>query len=98
MHVFPKRIEGSVSVKKKMKMVQIQNMDSAVELVFPIGRSPFGCPELITGISGGSEKMIHKLFEDDLAHAPAIIFIDAVEVIAGEKEVYTRKWLYVIKC
>jgi ribosome biogenesis ATPase len=44
-------------------------------------------PELIGGASGESEERIRMIFEEAVAHAPSILFIDALDVIAGKREV-----------
>ena len=43
-------------------------------------------PELIGGTSGESETRIRELFDNAIRHAPSIIFIDAIDVIAGKRE------------
>lgn len=43
-------------------------------------------PELIGGTSGESETRIRELFDNAIRHSPSIIFIDAIDVIAGKRE------------
>lgn len=47
-------------------------------------------PELIGGTSGESETRIRELFDTALRHAPSIVFIDAIDVIAGKREASHR--------
>jgi transitional endoplasmic reticulum ATPase len=44
-------------------------------------------PELVGGTSGESEERIRNVFESAAQNAPSILFIDALDVIAGKKEV-----------
>lgn len=44
-------------------------------------------PELIGGTSGESEERIRNVFETAAINSPSILFIDALDVIAGKKEV-----------
>jgi len=43
-------------------------------------------PELISGVSGESEQNIRNLFQSARAQAPCILFLDEVDVIAGDRE------------
>merc|ERR1719431_1969692 len=43
-------------------------------------------PELISGVSGESEQNIRNLFQSASSHAPCILFLDEVDVIAGDRE------------
>ena len=43
-------------------------------------------PEIVTGISGQSEEKIRNFFEGVQEKAPAIIFIDELDSIAGKRE------------
>jgi SpoVK/Ycf46/Vps4 family AAA+-type ATPase len=45
---------------------------------------------LIGGTSGESEEKIRSVFDSAIANAPSILFIDALDVIAGKKESSTR--------
>jgi ribosome biogenesis ATPase len=47
-------------------------------------------PELIGGTSGESETRIRELFDNAIRHAPSIVFIDAIDVIAGKREASQR--------
>lgn len=44
-------------------------------------------PELIGGTSGESEERIRELFDLAIMNSPCVLFIDALDVIAGKKEV-----------
>lgn len=44
-------------------------------------------PELVGGTSGESEERIRQIFESAAAAAPSVLFLDAIDVIAGKKEV-----------
>ena len=39
------------------------------------------------GTSGESEERIRQIFESAAANAPSVLFIDAIDVIAGKKDV-----------
>ncbi len=43
-------------------------------------------PEIVSGLSGGSEEKIRSVFQEVKEHAPAIIFIDELDSIAGKRE------------
>jgi len=43
-------------------------------------------PELISGVSGESEQNIRNLFQSARSQAPCILFLDEVDVIAGDRE------------
>ncbi len=43
-------------------------------------------PELVGGTSGESEERIRRIFENAAAAAPSVLFIDALDVIAGKKD------------
>eukprot|EP00792_Barthelona_sp_PAP020_P005432 TRINITY_DN2645_c0_g2_i1.p1 TRINITY_DN2645_c0_g2~~TRINITY_DN2645_c0_g2_i1.p1 ORF type:complete len:665 (-),score=181.25 TRINITY_DN2645_c0_g2_i1:40-2034(-) len=43
-------------------------------------------PELITGVSGGTENNIRNIFCEALEKAPSLIFFDDLETIAGHRE------------
>jgi ribosome biogenesis ATPase len=47
-------------------------------------------PELVGGTSGESEERIRLIFEAAAAAAPSVLFIDALDVIAGKKDANTR--------
>lgn len=44
-------------------------------------------PELVGGTSGESEERIRQIFESAAASGPSVLFIDAIDVIAGKKDV-----------
>lgn len=44
-------------------------------------------PELVGGTSGESEERIRQIFESAAAAAPSVLFLDAIDVIAGKKDV-----------
>eukprot|EP00792_Barthelona_sp_PAP020_P005431 TRINITY_DN2645_c0_g1_i1.p1 TRINITY_DN2645_c0_g1~~TRINITY_DN2645_c0_g1_i1.p1 ORF type:complete len:784 (-),score=199.56 TRINITY_DN2645_c0_g1_i1:155-2413(-) len=46
---------------------------------------PIISPELITGISGGTETNIRAVFSEAIAKAPSLIFFDDLEAIAGHR-------------
>jgi ribosome biogenesis ATPase len=56
-------------------------------------------PELIGGTTGESEERVREIFQSAIDAAPSVLFIDALDVIAGKKEV-GRSILFalVIKC
>jgi SpoVK/Ycf46/Vps4 family AAA+-type ATPase len=41
----------------------------------------------VGGTSGESEERIRQIFESAAASAPSVLFIDAIDVIAGKKDV-----------
>jgi ribosome biogenesis ATPase len=43
-------------------------------------------PELVSGLSGGSEEKIRKLFNAVKDRAPAVVLIDELDCIAGKRE------------
>mmetsp|Transcript_43505 Transcript_43505/g.31326 ORF Transcript_43505/g.31326 Transcript_43505/m.31326 type:complete len:83 (+) Transcript_43505:817-1065(+) len=43
-------------------------------------------PEIVSGISGSSEEKIRKLFNGVKEKAPAVVFIDELDSIAGKRE------------
>lgn len=43
-------------------------------------------PEIVSGISGQSEEKIRQFFKGVMEKAPAIIFIDELDSIAGKRE------------
>ena len=43
-------------------------------------------PEIVTGISGQSEEKIRNFFKAVVEKAPAIVFIDELDSIAGKRE------------
>jgi len=43
-------------------------------------------PELVSGVSGESEQNIRNLFQSARSQAPCILFLDEVDVIAGDRE------------
>ena len=43
-------------------------------------------PEVVGGVSGESESRLRAVFDDALAHAPALIFIDEVDAIAPKRD------------
>ena len=43
-------------------------------------------PETVGGVSGESEQRLRMIFDDAVAHAPAIIFIDDVDAIAPRRD------------
>ncbi len=47
-------------------------------------------PELVGGTSGESEERIRQIFESAASNAPSVLFIDAIDVIAGKKDVRTK--------
>ncbi len=42
---------------------------------------------MVGGTSGESEERIRQIFEDAAEAAPSVLFIDAIDVIAGKKDV-----------
>jgi SpoVK/Ycf46/Vps4 family AAA+-type ATPase len=42
---------------------------------------------LVGGTSGESEERIRQIFESAAAAAPSVLFLDAIDVIAGKKDV-----------
>lgn len=42
-------------------------------------------PEIVSGMSGESERKLREVFEDVVAHAPSILFIDEIDSIAGKR-------------
>lgn len=47
-------------------------------------------PQLIGQASGDSERNIRELFDIAMKHAPSVLFIDQIDVIAGKTEASTR--------
>ncbi|KAK8807589.1 hypothetical protein WA171_000543, partial [Blastocystis sp. BT1] len=47
-------------------------------------------PEIVSGMSGESEEKLRKLFDDAMALAPSIIFIDEIDAITGKRDSSTR--------
>jgi SpoVK/Ycf46/Vps4 family AAA+-type ATPase len=45
---------------------------------------------LVGGTSGESEERIRQIFESAAAAAPSVLFLDAIDVIAGKKDVSNR--------
>jgi ribosome biogenesis ATPase len=43
-------------------------------------------PEIVSGLSGGSEEKIRKIFTAVREKAPAVILIDELDCIAGKRE------------
>jgi len=43
-------------------------------------------PEIVSGLSGQSEEKIRKVFQEVKEKAPAIVFIDELDSIAGKRE------------
>jgi len=43
-------------------------------------------PEIVSGLSGQSEEKIRQIFKGVVAKAPAVIFIDELDSIAGKRE------------
>ena len=54
-------------------------------------------PEIVSGMSGESEKEIREIFAEAKACAPSLIFIDEIDAITGKRENAQRevdeKWL-----
>lgn len=48
-------------------------------------------PELIKGVSGGSEERIRLLFEQAVSIAPCILFLDEVDAITPRRDVTQRE-------
>lgn len=48
-------------------------------------------PEIVQGIAGDSEATLRALFLEAVAQAPAIIFIDEIDTIAGHRENASRE-------
>ena len=46
--------------------------------------------EVVSGMSGESEEKLRKLFDDAVALAPSIIFIDEIDAITGKRDSSTR--------
>lgn len=47
-------------------------------------------PEVVSGMSGESEQKLRELFDEAVAHAPAIIFIDEIDAITPKRETSAR--------
>jgi ribosome biogenesis ATPase len=47
-------------------------------------------PELVSGMTGGSEEKLRALFDDAVARAPALIFLDEIDAIAPKRETSQR--------
>ena len=43
-------------------------------------------PEIVSGMSGESEKEIREIFAEAKASAPSLIFIDEIDAITGKRE------------
>lgn len=48
-------------------------------------------PELVSGVSGESEEQIRNLFDQAIATAPCIIFIDEIDAITPKRETAQRE-------
>lgn len=48
-------------------------------------------PELVTGVSGESEARIRELFEQALAIAPCVIFLDEIDSVAPHRATAQRE-------
>ncbi|XP_046683216.1 nuclear valosin-containing protein-like isoform X2 [Homalodisca vitripennis] len=59
------------------------------ELKFPLLK--VAAPELVGGLSGQSEERIRELFEEAVALAPCILFIDEVDAITPNRETAQRE-------
>lgn len=60
-------------------------------------------PELIAGVSGESESRIRELFEQALAVAPCVLFLDEVDAVAthratAQKEMERRIVAQLLSC
>ncbi|GLE01006.1 hypothetical protein PINS_up009819 [Pythium insidiosum] len=47
-------------------------------------------PEIVSGMSGESEQKVRDLFEEAIANAPSIIFIDEIDAITPKRETSQR--------
>jgi ribosome biogenesis ATPase len=47
-------------------------------------------PEVVSGMSGESEQKLRELFEEAIANAPSIIFIDEIDAITPKRETSQR--------
>ncbi|KAG7462564.1 hypothetical protein MATL_G00186170 [Megalops atlanticus] len=47
-------------------------------------------PELVSGVSGESEQKLRELFEQAVASAPCILFIDEIDAITPKREVASK--------
>ncbi|TMW58326.1 hypothetical protein Poli38472_011914 [Pythium oligandrum] len=47
-------------------------------------------PEIVSGMSGESEQKLRELFEEAIANAPSIIFIDEIDAITPKRETSQR--------
>ncbi|KAF0722997.1 hypothetical protein AaE_009906, partial [Aphanomyces astaci] len=47
-------------------------------------------PEIVSGMSGESEQKVRELFEQAIANAPSIIFIDEIDAITPKRENSSR--------
>lgn len=47
-------------------------------------------PEIVSGMSGESEQKLRELFEEAVANAPSIIFIDEIDAITPKRETSQR--------
>lgn len=48
-------------------------------------------PELVTGVSGESEARIRELFEQALALAPCIVFLDEIDAVTPHRATAQRE-------
>ena len=44
-------------------------------------------PDLISGMTGESEERIRQTFQAAIDNSPSVLFIDALDIIAGKKDV-----------
>jgi ribosome biogenesis ATPase len=47
-------------------------------------------PEFVSGMSGESERKLREVFDEAISHAPAILFIDEIDSIAGKRSAAQR--------
>ncbi|XP_059215817.1 nuclear valosin-containing protein-like isoform X2 [Centropristis striata] len=60
----------------------------AGELQLPLLK--VSAPELVSGVSGESEQKLRELFDQALASAPCILFIDEIDAITPKREVASK--------
>lgn len=48
-------------------------------------------PELVTGVSGESEARIRELFEQALALAPCVVFLDEIDAVTPHRATAQRE-------